>query len=192
MLELSFEQMKRLRVPGYLAKVKLPEKNKLQLEETANRCNIPWYLKPHITDKEQKELELQCAKEQKLAHIQKSMELPLIERLRLGMDYCTREEFHSFLWLKGYFEHILYREHFYGEVNPLKHQSRFFGECGFEVKYSECNPWIVNAIMNQLGIPLHSFQEYDTFVGQERVPYSVQLNYKTFEVGIVNEMIEMP
>lgn len=185
MLDSSLERLNRLGIPRYLVKRTLPVRSKIELEEVANKCNIPWYLKPYFTEDEQKE-------QQQLVVATKSMELPLIERLRLGMDYCTKEEFHSFLWLKRFFEGILYRERFLGEVNALKLESHFFGVCGFEIKYAECNPWIVNAIMNQLGVPLHSFQEFDVVVGQERIPYSVQLTYKTFEVGIVNEMIEMP
>lgn len=187
----SFKRMHQLGIPSYLCKAELPVKTKQELVGLANECEIPWYLRPNVTKEEKEKMEIEAAQAAKQLAIFKAMELPLIERLRLGMEYCTREEFHAFLWLKGLFERILYEERFGSGLNLLKHQSHYFGVCGFEVKYSECNPWIVNEIMEQLGIPLHSHQEYVTLVDQKQVPYSVQFTYKTFEVGIVNEMFEM-
>ena len=104
------------KIPNYL--VKLPEKNKSELENLAEKCNVPWYLKPRLSEAEERAIEKERMEALQNEIRMYYMKRPLIERLRMGIDYCTKDEFYAFLWLKRLFEGIYYKEHFAGEKNP--------------------------------------------------------------------------
>ena len=116
---------------------------------------------------------------------------PLLHRLQMGQQYCTYEEWEAACWFMWKMHSMVPVPN--GPVPYLewmRHQSNYFGVCGFEVPivdYNPQRPWIVNTIMQEFGAILHSVNQWNSvLVGGGQKPQAIELTYKTNEVWTVH------
>ena len=140
------------------------------------RSDVPWYLKKGVRRKQQS------------GSSPVILDKPLVERMYKGQGYCTEEEWKAVEWLFNKLNSRHDRFSTATVIEWMKHESAYFGVCSLEVPFCECDPWIVDTLMQQMGAPRQEYKLWYQSVGvNQQIPYAVTFTYKTREVGIVNQ-----
>lgn len=118
------------------------------------------------------------------------MQLPLLQRLQMGPQVCTVQEWEAARWLNWKFNSAVNRYDPMPYIERMKHQAMYSGTCWIEVPFLPHNPQlpqIVNEIMSQFGGKLIDYEVYNQVVNTcDLVPHSVILIYKTMTPDIRN------
>lgn len=115
---------------------------------------------------------------------QQQVQLPLIQRLAMGPQYCTVNEQEAMQWLNWKL-HTPYAG-FRTYAESMKHSSKGFGVCGIDVPVDARNPqrpWIVNKIFEERGAILKGYAPEKALAGGRVVSESIHFTYQTNEVG---------
>ncbi|MBO5143523.1 MAG: hypothetical protein J6C46_11150 [Clostridia bacterium] len=118
----------------------------------------------------------------------KQLQLPLIQRLKLGANFCSQREIEAAGWLMNWLHRPASGGGTLGE--NMLYQAKFSGQCWVTVPYSKQNPerpWIVNTILQELGAKLLEYREQEAYAGMERVSSSIEFTYDTKFMGTLNE-----
>ena len=125
-----------------------------------------------------------------LSYQDNAVQVPLINRLKLGPEYCSIQEWNAAQWLACKFRNPVNRYNQTPYIEHMLHQAMYSGSCWIEVPFLRDNPdmpWIVNEIMTQLGGVLIDVEAYNQVVNTcDVVPYSLILKYRTLTPDIRN------
>ena len=117
-------------------------------------------------------------------------QVPLIDRIKMGPQYCSPEEWEAYVWLLWKWRSFV--RNYDGSWTPFveerREESRAFGVISLEVPFrgNPQRPWIVNELMCQSGAQVKQYGLHEQITFEGRFPVSIEFTYKTNEVGFVN------
>ena len=121
-------------------------------------------------------------------------QLSLGERVKMGPDWCTYEEWEAYCWFcQRWNSHIMYRDGTcMSFIELMMRESSFAGTITIEVPTAgnPNRPQIVNQLMYYFGAKLLECYAQDqvTLEGTKRI--AIDLTYKTMEIGLINEFTQ--